>query len=476
MRVINRLIVILLFLCNISFAEEDNINIIRDAEVNEFLYEISKPIFGYRKHINQRDFSVAVDLDYSKGAGYTTKFFVVDDGSINAFVSGGRNVFVNSGLLTISNNSDVVFGVLAHEFGHLLEMHLARSYYKHEEIANKSAVGYSIGLMSLLTGGIALPLGTVLATSQLANLKSKSYSREFERSADAAAMRYIEVSHRSGAGLMDVMKYFASKQSGMSINKNIQYLMTHPIAEERLKNIERYMLYEDKMWIEINPKIEHMFQRVKAKMEGFLTKSEDTIDTKTSQMPKILEKNIPFYQKYKTFFQNFKAKKYEEAITIGEEMLKSYPGDLYISESLGQLYQLVGNYDKSIEFLDYAYNKSGKSDIIAVELCNAILASDKKELFDDASKILYKIHNKDKNDIDTRMIMSKIYQKMDIMSLKYLMDAEIAFISKNYLEAFNLGKKARDECVNDVNKKSWVVNYRHDIDDIIYTSESMKNS
>lgn len=59
-----------------------NVSLIRDAETEKFLHEISDPIF------------TAAGLEAKN-----IRIFIVNDDEINAFVSGGQNVFINTGLL-----------------------------------------------------------------------------------------------------------------------------------------------------------------------------------------------------------------------------------------------------------------------------------------------------------------------------------------------------------------------------------------
>jgi predicted Zn-dependent protease len=53
-------------------------------------------------------------------------FYIVLDQDVNAFVYGGRNIFINTGLLTLFNDPDVLKGVIAHELGHITGGHIAR--------------------------------------------------------------------------------------------------------------------------------------------------------------------------------------------------------------------------------------------------------------------------------------------------------------------------------------------------------------
>ncbi len=86
---------------------------IRDAEIEEFLRDVTIPI------------AKAADLNYNN-----IKIFIIKDSNINAFVSGGQNIFINTGLITKFKKPGAIIGVIAHEIGHIKAGHLAR----HEEV------------------------------------------------------------------------------------------------------------------------------------------------------------------------------------------------------------------------------------------------------------------------------------------------------------------------------------------------------
>ena len=71
-----------LLLCLITFSTLVSANIIRDAEIENFLEEISHPIFS-EANLNLN----SVDI------------YIFNDKSINAFVACGQKIFVNTGLI-----------------------------------------------------------------------------------------------------------------------------------------------------------------------------------------------------------------------------------------------------------------------------------------------------------------------------------------------------------------------------------------
>src|SRR5688500_3167223 len=109
------------------------------------------------------------------------KFFVIDDGAINAFTTGCCNVYINRGLLITVNSEAELAGVLGHEIGHITARHPARRQTR--------GMAASLGAMAaaILTGSNAI--------GQLANIGAQAwmmgYGRENEMEADRLGLKYM---------------------------------------------------------------------------------------------------------------------------------------------------------------------------------------------------------------------------------------------------------------------------------------------
>ena len=95
----------LLYFCRGSTPE----TIIRDAEIEATIRAYVDPLLQ------------VAGLESS-----SVRIFIVNDTGLNAFVSGGQNIFVNTGLLMRATDASQIIGVLAHEIGHIEGGHLAR--------------------------------------------------------------------------------------------------------------------------------------------------------------------------------------------------------------------------------------------------------------------------------------------------------------------------------------------------------------
>ena len=95
-----------------------NIALIRDAEIENTIRSFSKPLL------------LAAGLD-----PVSIRIHILKDNTLNAFVAGGQQIFINSGLILQSDNASQIIGVLAHEIGHISGGHLIKGARARKDIS-----------------------------------------------------------------------------------------------------------------------------------------------------------------------------------------------------------------------------------------------------------------------------------------------------------------------------------------------------
>ena len=100
---------------------------IRDAEIERILRGYSEPLF------------TAAGLDAK-----SVNLYIIKDESLNAFVAGGQNVFINTGMITTLKSPNELKGVIAHETGHISGGHLVRGM----DAMGKAQVPMVIGMLA----------------------------------------------------------------------------------------------------------------------------------------------------------------------------------------------------------------------------------------------------------------------------------------------------------------------------------------
>src|SRR5262249_44366839 len=119
---------------------------IRDAEIERILRGYTDPILR------------AAGLDPK-----AVTIFIINDPSLNAFVAGGQNIFMHTGMITTLDTPNELKGVLAHETGHISGSHLARGPEAMSKAEVPMLVGMLAGVAAIAVGapdvGMALLIG-----------------------------------------------------------------------------------------------------------------------------------------------------------------------------------------------------------------------------------------------------------------------------------------------------------------------------
>jgi predicted Zn-dependent protease len=109
------------------------------------------------------------------------RFVVLDDGSINAFTTGGGYVYIFRGLLAYMNSEAELASVIGHEIAHVTKRHVSKGQGR-SIMANILAIGAAI-----MTGNAAVAdMASIGAAAWV-----QGYGREAESEADKVGMLYM---------------------------------------------------------------------------------------------------------------------------------------------------------------------------------------------------------------------------------------------------------------------------------------------
>ncbi len=338
--------------------------ILRDAETEALMHDAAAPLI--------------------RAAGLEEKnvqVFLINDPSVNAFVAGGQIVWVHSGLIADADNLNQLQGVIAHELGHIEGGHVVRSM---ESI--KAATG--ITLVSLLLGAAAIAAGAgeagmgIMGLGQQAALGNfLSFSRTQESSADLAGARYLHSAGISGKGSLAFFKKLQNLEYRYAIPQTDSYGRTHPLSGERIRVLTD--IYEkDPAWSRATPPaLEARFQRVKAKLVGFVSDPPETL----RRYP-VTDQSVPAH--YARAYAYHKGAYPEQAVREVDALLASDPHDPYYLELKGQVLLESGDPRAAIAPLREAVAKTGNEPLIAATLGHALIATDDDQYLDEAEKVL----------------------------------------------------------------------------------------
>ena len=338
-------------------------SILRDAETESLFDEMSGPLIA------------AAGLDPKN-----VKIVLINDQSINAFVAGGQVVYLHSGLISTAKNANEVQGVIAHELGHVAGGHVISTG------GIKAATGISI--LSLVLGVAAIAAGAgdvgagILAAGQQAALgKYLAFSRTQESSADLAGQRFLATAGISGRGSLAFFKQLLGLEFRLAIPQEDSYARTHPLSGERIAILQAG--YEaDPAWNKPSPAaLEARFQRVKAKLKGFV--AQPTITLRDYPLSDI---SVP--ARYARAYAWHRSAYPEKALEEADALLKAVPGDPYFYELKGQILLESGRAAEALPLLREAVAKTNSQPLIASLFGHALIATEDERNFKEAERVL----------------------------------------------------------------------------------------
>ena len=344
--------------------------IARDAETELFLSEMTTPIVNVA-NLN----SSSVDL------------YLFNDNSVNAFVTCGQKIFVNTGLIMEFDDPSMLRGVLAHETGHIAGAHLARSDIALKKAQAPMIIGLLLGIGAAVAGGDSDAVqGILLGSQQIAQGMVAKYSRGQEAAADQAAFQYLEKLGLSSKGMIDVLYNFAD-QEALSARNQSSRVRSHPISRQRIMALENQAVkskfYNQRDSLELT----YRYNMIRAKLEGFLKRPDDII--------RKYEKNDSDYAIYASSVALYRKALTGQAIDKINILINKYPTNPWYYELKGQILYESGKIKASIEPYEKAVKFSTGHPLLNVALASAYLALDDKEYDIKAQNLLNNVIKKD---------------------------------------------------------------------------------
>ena len=379
----------LLFLCFINniFANE-KISLIRDTEIENFLYEISLPIFK-SANLNPNDIH----------------FYIINDNNINAFVMGGQNIFVNTGTIINFDTPDALLGIIAHETGHISGGHLARFNEQLGSMQNISIGSILLGIGALIAGVPELGQAIIYAGLQTQQQTILSYTREQEEMADELATKYLNENNLSASALLYSMNKFYIDE--LSYSNNMEYYSTHPLSRNRKQFIENKIKNEHYLNDNFNKKYQDKFNFIKYKILAY----NNQIEIKNGNSD---------YQKYANSIIYMKNNNIKKALSEINDLIKKYKNNPYFYELKGDIFLKNNNIKEALINYNIADNIIQNNTLIKKMIAFIIIKYDQQDLYQTAINNLNYISQKDTNDNSIFRLLAEVYYKNNETAMLYL--------------------------------------------------------
>ncbi|MEC7534111.1 M48 family metalloprotease [Qipengyuania flava] len=341
-------------------------SILRDAETEAFLDEISAPLVE------------AAGLEPEN-----VDIVLINDPSINAFVAGGQIVYIHSGLIDAADTAEEVQGVIAHELGHITGGHILRYGEGMASASRISLLSLIAGIGAALAGAGEAAMGIMAAGQQAAMGKFLAFSRTQESSADFAGAEYLSKAGISGRGSLAFFGKLLNQEYryGYSQSDEAGFYRTHPLSGDRISAL-REVYEKDPAWDRpANARNQANFERVKAKLVGYIAKPSATLRDYPES-----DRTVPaLYARAYAYHQNARV---DRALDAADQLLAKDPDDPYFLELKGQVLLESGRPLEALEPLRRATALTNAEPLIASLFGHALIATEDDANFAEAERVL----------------------------------------------------------------------------------------
>ncbi len=402
-----RIFIVALVLCASIPAHAQTV--IRDTEIEEYMGEWFKPIFA----------AAGMSPDQ-------VKIIIVQDDRINAFVAGGANIFLNTGLLQKTDSPGEVQAVMAHELGHIAGGHLVRGKAIMEQASYESMLAMILGVGAAIATGKG-EAATVIGAggAGMAQRGFLKYSRTFESSADQAALRYFDAAQINPTGFGTFMHKLQGQEM-LPSSQQSEYVQSHPLTRDRIETIEARVeqsAYKDKA---IPEEWKKQHKMMLAKLNGYINPQQVawTYDDKDNSIEALTARAVAAYR------TNDVAK----ALSLSDKLLAAEPNNPYFLELKGQMLVDFGRLPQAIPLYQKAINQKPDAGLIRIALAHAQIetaGSDSKKLQDALQNLRVALKTEPRNSRIHRL-MATAYGRTGDETRAKLHLAEEALLQNKY--------------------------------------------
>lgn len=300
-------------------------SLIRDAEIENTIHDLAAPLLR------------AADLDAD-----ALKVHLVNDPRLNAFVSSGMNLFLNTGLLMRAEDPAEVMGVMAHEFGHITGGHIILREQQLETTQRNLWLSYALGLAAALASGRGEAFGGVMLGTQSGLIENlMAFSRSEESQADQAGLEYLDDIGVSAAGLLKFMQILQGQELLVTARQD-PYMRTHPLSRDRVAFIENHVKNSRIPTDTLPQEWKDAYARLRAKLFGFLEPPARTLQ-------RYPETDTGIAARYARAIAYYRQPDTPRAVAAVDELLRAEPANPYFYELKGQVLFEAGDADAAIQ-------------------------------------------------------------------------------------------------------------------------------
>ena len=353
--------------------------------------------------------------------------YLVADDSINSFVAGGQNIFMNSGLVLRAKTPNQLIGVLSHETGHIAGGHL----YKGAEAMHNASIEEILAMVAGVaatvagrgSGGGAAMLGAA-GVGQRAFLQ---FSVTQEATADHAALNFLDATHQSARGLLQFFEVLQSEELLTGIHED-PYLMDHPLTQERIDYVRDHVERSPYSNVPDPPAYVAMLDRIKAKLAAFTEPPSTTLAKYSEQDRSVLAR-------YARAIAHYRIPDLDKALPEVDGLIRDYPSDPYFRELKGQMLFENGHIKEAVQPYEQAVRLDPAAPLLRIGLAQVYIEDNDPAENKRAIAYLSDALRTEDKEVDAWHLLATAYGRDNQMGMAALSLAEEGLAADNKKDA-----------------------------------------
>ena len=325
--------IFVILLCAIFSVSAHAASLINDTETERVLTKLIEPL------------ATAADIPSGR-----LRVHIIGSNEFNAFVMGGEDVYVYTGLLTQIKSPDALQAVVAHELGHTLGGHMAQMADRMSAEMTRTMLIQALGVGLMALGGDpSLGAGVLAGSSGVAQQSMLAFTRDEERIADDMGLKLMIRAKLNPDGFIQVFEQMEHMTGALEsrINPN---RINHPLTAERLSNVRTHISEMDSDYNATNAPTDAQraeYELVRAKLIGYL----DSTANVATAYPNSDTSDAALYARA---IARMQAGNLDDARAGTLTLISRQPDNPYFYELLGDIEYQLGHYDDSVDAYEHS--------------------------------------------------------------------------------------------------------------------------
>lgn len=441
--IVKTLFLLFMLLASAGAAQAEGLKVIRDEEIEQALKTFGRPILEEAGLSPQR-----------------VSFVLIEDNELNAFVAGGQNIFMHTGLLLKTETPAEIAGVIAHEAGHISGGHLFRAQEAIDDLSVQAMLANILGLAAAI-GARSADVGIAISSAgQSVALRGiLRHTRVQETSADQAGVRFLQEAGLPVSGFLGFMETMEAQEL-LPESEQTAYVRTHPLTRDRVDFLRN--VAERSGGGKTPPAWDDLHARLKAKLEGYL------FPERILSAGALAKKDFSVTARYAQAIAWYRKSKTDKAMPLIDGLIREEPQNPYFHELKGQILFEKGEVAKALPSYAKAVAHAPKSGLIRAAYGHALLENGQQQ---EAITQLQRALEAEPRASRTHHLLAIAYGKRGLEGLSRLHLAEEALL----LNKLDLSKKEANLALRALPEKSASrLRARDILDDIVKKEKKQK--